>query len=360
MKKYRLYEDKLPSKLVVILSPKITKEIDTIHKLNQDKIENLYQWYSYIDEVQNYISNCVIAWDYNSRHIRFPNGAFFIKDFDYNVGYTIKNNAQNQTYVYVFMMNLKTEEFGLKVPNVNEGRITITRKDLKNIINECVDRCLRKYLKENTIMFNESYSKQQKEQMLVDLYNYLSQEPTDDIYDNSIHGNGYLNTTYKAYNYFEPKSIVHNVWAIHYTNLEAYEDIQKRGFRIGVSDNDALAYSYTYYNNEPPRKSGWNFALPIDNKYLGEDLGYGDCGFIIKTDWVRAYHKGDHDDEIIFKDCMVKKKYPFVYDEDYDCWILSEFGLTSDDVPRGAYYDEELKQVVFEDVNSLVQYVISK
>ena len=82
--------------------------MDTIHTLNQDKIENLYQWYSYIDEVQNYISNRVIAWDYNSRHIRFPNGAFFIKDFDYNVGYTIKNNAQNQTYVYVFMMNLKT------------------------------------------------------------------------------------------------------------------------------------------------------------------------------------------------------------------------------------------------------------
>ena len=245
---------------------------------------------------------------------------------------------------------------------VNGGRRTITRKGLNDIINECVDRCLRKYLKENTIMLNESYSKQEKEQMLVDLYNYLSQEPTDDIYDNGIYGKGYINTNYKAYNYFEPKSIVHNVWAIHYTNVEGLEGIQKRGFRIGVSDNDALAYSREYYNNEPPRKSGWNFALPIDNKYLGEDLGYGDCGFVIKTDGVRAYHKGDHDDEIMFKGCMVKKKYPFVYDEDYDCWILydMEDEYTSDNMPRGAYYDEELGQVVFEDVNSLIQYVISK
>ena len=157
-------------------------------------------------------------------------------------------------------------------------------KRLESIINECVDRCLRKYLNEGKISLNESKSRQEKEQMLIDLYNYLSQEPTDDIYDGGQYGKGYLNIKYKAYNYFEPKGIVHNVWAIHYTNLEGYEGIQSRGFRIGVSDYDALAYSQGYYNYEPPRKSGWNFALPIDNKYLGDDLGYGDCGFIIKTE----------------------------------------------------------------------------
>ena len=248
------------------------------------------------------------------------------------------------------------QKYGYK-EEVNESRNT----RLESIINECVDRCLRKYLNEEKIALNESKSRQEKEQMLIDLYNYLSQEPTDDIYDGGRYGKGHLNIKYKAYNYFEPKGIVHNVWAIHYTNLEGYEGIQSRGFRIGVSDYDALAYSQGYYNYEPPRKSGWNFAIPIDNKYLGEDLGYGDCGFIIKTDGVRAYHKGDTDDEIIFKGCMVKKKYPFVYDEDFNCWILSGFGYNykGEELPNGAYFDEVLEQVVFEDVYSLIQYVVS-
>lgn len=59
---------------------------------------------------------------------------------------------------------------------------------------------------------------------------------------------------------------------------------------------------------------------------------------------------------------MVKKKYPFVFDEDYDCWILSGYGYdyNGEDIPDGAYYDEELEQVVFEDIYSLVNFVINK
>lgn len=241
--------------------------------------------------------------------------------------------------------------------------LTESEQGLQQLINECVDKCLKMYLKgQNIVKLNESKSKQEKEQMLVDLFKYLSQEPTDDIYDGGKHGKCFINTRYKAYNYFEPRGIVHNVWAVHYTNLEGYEGIQSRGFRIGVHNYDELAYSANYYDDNTHRKSGWNFALPIDNKYLGDDLGYGDCGFIIKTDGVRAYHKGDHDDEIIFKGCMVKKKYPFVYDEDYNCWILSNFNFdyNGDDLPSGAYYDDELEQIVFEDIHSLIQFVISK
>lgn len=233
---------------------------------------------------------------------------------------------------------------------------------LENIINECVDRCLRKYLNEGKIVLNESKSKQEKEQMLIDLYNYLSQEPTDDIYDGGQYGKGHLNTKYKAYNYFEPKGIVHNVWAVHYTYNESWENIQRRGFRFGVTNFDELAYTGDYKDWDTiPKSGGWNFALPIDNKYLGEDCGYGDCGFIIKTDGVRAYHKGDQDDEIIFKGCMVKKKIPFLYDEDYHCWILLGFGYNykGGELPNGAYYDEVLEQVVFEDVYSLIQCAIS-
>lgn len=210
---------------------------------------------------------------------------------------------------------------------------------------------------------NEALNKVQREQMLHDLFDYLAQEPDVDIYDGKHETEpAYINTQYKAYNYFEPKEIVHNIWAVHFTNVEGYEGIQSRGFRIGVSDNDALAYSQAYFNYEYPKKSGWNFALPIDNKYIGDDLGYGDCGFLIKTDGVRAYHKGDGDDEIIFKGSMVKKKIPFVYDEDYECWILSGYGYdyTGGELPDGAYFDEELELVVFEDIYSLIQFAIKR
>ena len=115
---------------------------------------------------------------------------------------------------------------------------------------------------------NETKSRQEKEQMLVDLFNYLSKEQTDDIYDGGKYGKGHINTNYKAYNYFEPKEIVHNIWAVHFTNMEGYEGITKRGFRIGVHNYDELAYSANYYDYNTPKKSGWNFALPIDNKYI--------------------------------------------------------------------------------------------
>ena len=209
-------------------------------------------------------------------------------------------------------------------------------------------------------IINETAANQEKERMLADLFNYLSKEPTDDIYDGGMHGKHYINTSYKAYNYFEPKGIVHDVWAVHYTTAEAFENIQKSGFQRGVSNYDELAYSANYYGTTQ-KTSGWNFALPVDSKYLGQDLGYGDCAFLIKTDGVRAYHKGDGDDEIIFKDCMVTQRIPFVYDEDYDCWILFdyEYNFINGKLPKGAYYDEDLGQVVFEDVYSLIKFAIS-
>ena len=218
--------------------------------------------------------------------------------------------------------------------------IRLTESDIKRIVK---------------LVINEAIANQENEQMLIDLFNYLSKKPTDDIYDGGTH----INTSYKAYNYFIPKEIVHNVWAIHYTNAEGLEDIQQNGFNIGVSNYDELAYSSNYHSTK--RNSGWNFALPIDNKYLGEDLGYGDCAFLIKTDGVRAYHKGDHDDEIIFKECMVKQKIPFVYDEDYDCWFLLNYkhSQQNNNLPKDAYYNNDLKKVVFDNVQSLIKFAIS-
>ena len=227
-------------------------------------------------------------------------------------------------------------------------------KHMKQIIN-LTESIINRIVKQT---INEIITKSKKEQMLNDLFNYLSKEPTDDIYDNGNH----INTSYKAYNYFEPKGIVHNVWAVHYTDVTSYEDIRNRGFMVGIHDYDALAYSGNYYDRAKNKESGWNFALPIDNKYLGEDCGYGDCGFLIKTDGVRAYHKIDGDDEIIFQNCMVTQKIPFVYDEDYECYILTDGSDICKDghLPKGAYYDGELERVVFEDVHSLIKFVISR
>lgn len=81
-------------------------------------------------------------------------------------------------------------------------------------------------------------------------------------------------------------------------------------------------------------EEGWNFALPIDNKYLGDDLGYGDCGFLILVDGVRAYHKVDHDDEIIFKGKDVKKTVPFIYDEDIHKWVINNDNTIKFDTVR--------------------------
>lgn len=212
----------------------------------------------------------------------------------------------------------------------------------EQLLDECVKNSLKRFL-ESRVDLNESEGNEETDQMLYDLLRYLSKPATNDIHDDILDG-GQLNTLHKAYNYFDPKGIVHDIWAIHYTNLEGYEGIQKNGFIFGTNDLDALAYSRNYQDGAPTDNEGWNFALPLDNDYLGEDLGYGDCGFLIKTDGVRAYHKGDHDDEIIFKGCMVKERHPFIYDEDNECWILTDSKVNA----------------CFKDIRSLIRFVVSK
>ncbi len=85
MKQYQLYEDRLPSKLLVRFSYDISKKINTIDSYNQNNIGAVSQWYDYLDGIKSYLSNPVIAWDYTNRFSQFPNGARFIRDFDYNL-----------------------------------------------------------------------------------------------------------------------------------------------------------------------------------------------------------------------------------------------------------------------------------
>lgn len=167
MKQYWLREDRLSKKLFVRFSSKIIKEIEIIEAYNQTNIEGLSQWYDYLEGMKSYLSNPVIAWDYTNRFSRFPNGARFIRDFDYNVGYAVKSNdTTNHPYVFVFMINLKPQEFGLKVPsNVKESKQHITNgmnqtiylkeSELKQMIEETVRNVLKEKMCQR---LNESIS----------------------------------------------------------------------------------------------------------------------------------------------------------------------------------------------------------
>ena len=117
MKRSWLKEDKSPSKLIVNFSSKINGYIKDVSDLNQNNVEALSQWSDYIEGIKSYLSNPVIAWDNMNRYPRLRNGGRVIKDFDYNAGYTIlADYVTGQPFVYVFMLNLKPEEFGLQVP----------------------------------------------------------------------------------------------------------------------------------------------------------------------------------------------------------------------------------------------------
>ena len=152
MKRRLIKEDNLSSNLPVHFSSKITKEINAISVYNQNNIEGISQWSDYLDGVRSYMSKSVIAWDYTNRYPRLRNGGRFIKDFDYNVGYTIINdNTTGLPFVFVFMMNLKPEEFGLKVPqplgesykNKPSKRVyRLTESQLHTIIGEVIKEFL--------------------------------------------------------------------------------------------------------------------------------------------------------------------------------------------------------------------------
>lgn len=150
--KFHIDEEKLPTKLLVTFSNKISLYIDAIDDYNKNNIEALTQWYEYIDTIKSYISNPVIAWDNMWRYQHYPNGTTYIRDFGFNVGFTIKtSNRTHHNYVYVFKVNLKPEEFGLKVPPIlNENKqhtsdkiiYRIKESQLRRIIQESIKQIL--------------------------------------------------------------------------------------------------------------------------------------------------------------------------------------------------------------------------
>lgn len=146
MKRYWLREDKLPPNLLVNFSSKITEKINAIGNYNKNNDLALTQWSDYLDGIKSYLSKSVIAWDNMNRYPRLRSGGKFIKDFGYNVGYTLLNDySTNKPLVYIFMVNLKVEEFGLRLPpNMNE--------DKHDIISRIVSETINNYLKRNLLL----------------------------------------------------------------------------------------------------------------------------------------------------------------------------------------------------------------
>ena len=143
MKRQSLKEDKPLPKLPVLFSAKIMDTINKVKIKNSNCPEKLLQWYDYIDSIKSHISNPVIAWDNTNRFRQFPNGAKFVSDFDFNIGYVIKTNKQTQqNYVYV-MVNLKIQDYDL---NENKNLIRISETEFKQIITESVKNVFSKLL----------------------------------------------------------------------------------------------------------------------------------------------------------------------------------------------------------------------
>lgn len=146
MKQCWLREDKLPSNLLVNFSSKITKKINAIGAYNRQNGAALTQWSEYLDGMKSYLSKSVIAWDNMNRYPRLRNGGRFIGDFGYNVGYTIINDsATSQPLVYVFMVNLKPQEFGLIVPPT-------LRENRDNAISQIIAETINNYLRKNILL----------------------------------------------------------------------------------------------------------------------------------------------------------------------------------------------------------------
>lgn len=156
-----LYEDKLPQKLPIMFSSNIWKKIRNIKAFNSNNADGILQWTKYIDGIADYVSNPAIAFDYANRYRRFRNGATYVRDFDYGVGFSlITNRYTNQLTVYIFKINLNTEAYGLLDPSKRKkASIKVSESKLRKIIRESVRQILRQVLNERTLLEHRSIGK---------------------------------------------------------------------------------------------------------------------------------------------------------------------------------------------------------
>lgn len=133
------------SKLEVRFSSKILKNINTIESINQGNRKGLSEWYKYIQWLTEYLSKFSVVLDYGNNHIKLPNNARFIRDI--NAYYIIQNNSY-KTWVYVFKIDLKPQDYGLKVPqSLGEFKclpktIRLTESQFKRMLTECITKII--------------------------------------------------------------------------------------------------------------------------------------------------------------------------------------------------------------------------
>ena len=116
MNSFLLKEDYKILPLPVILSSKLKNRINAIKIYNQNNINGISQWNIYLKGIINYIEKRSIAFDYSNRSSLLPNKTRYNNDLNYGIGYQIMTDTNDCAFAFVFMMNLKPEEFGLKVP----------------------------------------------------------------------------------------------------------------------------------------------------------------------------------------------------------------------------------------------------
>lgn len=152
MKQKCLKEDRLPSKLPVVLSKNINTQITAIESYNHNNVDGLSQLHEYLNVLRNYISNPSIAMDYANRYHCTKNGAIYMSELGFNVLFMVMtNNRTQQAYVYIIKLKLNPEEFGLKVPpTLNENKQHTSTKivyrmkesQLRRLIQESIKKVL--------------------------------------------------------------------------------------------------------------------------------------------------------------------------------------------------------------------------
>ena len=134
MKQFQIKEEKRP-KLPVRFSQEIANEIEWINFRNFGNDEALSQWNDYIEGIILHISDPVIAWDNMNRYRHTSNEETFINENGMDVGFLIEiDNHTNQSFVYVFYLDLNIDEFGLVESKQRGKKLIITEQQYNELM----------------------------------------------------------------------------------------------------------------------------------------------------------------------------------------------------------------------------------
>lgn len=132
MKQFQIKEER--PKLPVRFSQEIANEIEWINFRNFGNDEALSQWNDYIEGIILHISDPVIAWDNMNRYRHTSNEETFIKENGMDVGFLIEiDNDTNQSFVYVFYLDLNIDEFGLVESKQRGKKLIITEQQYNEL-----------------------------------------------------------------------------------------------------------------------------------------------------------------------------------------------------------------------------------